>query len=137
MNSSNYIRKIDELGRIVIPKEVRNKLKIQDNESILISVDENKINISKYSYLNNYYQFINDLCNTLIEIYKVEIVVKDLEKVIFSNLTNENTPKYYEDIIKDSTVIGTLTIYSNEDLSKLCKLVSRIITIYLTTSQST
>ncbi len=137
VNSNNYIRKIDELGRIVIPKEVRNKLKIQDNESILINVDDNKINISKYSYLNNYYRFINELCNQLVEIYKIELIISDREKVIFSNLTQKTTNEYNEDIIKDSTIIGHLTIYSqnNEDLTKLTKLISRIITIFLTTSQ--
>ena len=139
MNSNNYIRKIDELGRIVIPKEVRNKLKIQDNESILISLDENKINISKYSYLNNYYKFINELCNGLTEIYKVEISIRDRDKEIFSNVTNNNMTYYKEDIINDSTTIGSITIYTNnnEDLTKLSKLISRIITIFLTTSQST
>ena len=138
MNSNNYIRKIDELGRIVIPKEVRNKLKIQDNESILISLDDNKINISKYSYLNNYHKFINELCNGLTEIYKIEISISDRDKEIFSNVTNKNVKFCQEYIINDSTTIGSLTIYSqtSEDLSKVSKLISRIITIFLTTIQS-
>ena len=138
MYVNNYIRKIDELGRIVIPKEVRNKLKIQDNESILISLDDNKINISKYSYLNNYNRFINELCNQLTEIFKLEISISDREKNIFSNITEKTSNEYHEDIIKDSTIIGNVTIYSktNEDISKLTKFVTRIITIFLTTSQS-
>ena len=138
MYVNNYIRKIDELGRIVIPKEVRNKLKIQDNESILISLDDNKINISKYSYLNNYNKFINELCNQLTEIFKLEISISDREKNIFSNITEKTSNEYHEDIIKDSTIIGNVTIYSktNEDISKLTKFVTRIITIFLTTSQS-
>ena len=136
VNSNNYIRKIDELGRIVIPKEVRNKLKIQDNESILISLDENKINISKYSYLNNYNKFINELCNQLVEIYKLQVIISDREKVLFSNVTQKSSNEYNEDIIKDSTNIGNVTLYSEttEDLSKLSKFISRIITIFLTTS---
>ena len=136
VNSNNYIRKIDELGRIVIPKEVRNKLKIQDNESILISLDDNKINISKYSYLNNYNRFINELCNQLAEIYKVQIIISDREKTIFTNCTQKTTNEYSEDIIKDSTVIGKVTLYSNDtqDLTKLTKFISRLITIFLTTS---
>ena len=95
VNSNNYIRKIDELGRIVIPKEVRNKLKIQDNESILISLDENKINISKYSYLNNYNKFINELCNQLVEIYKLQVIISDREKVLFSNVTQKSSNERY------------------------------------------
>ena len=139
MNSNNYIRKIDELGRIVIPKEIRNKLKIQDNESILINVDNDKINISKYSYLNNYTKFINELCNQISEIYKLQIVISDRNKVIYSNLSQEYMSEYHEDIIKDSIVIGQISIYNTtkEDLSRLIKLLSRIITIFLSTSLST
>lgn len=136
VNSNNYIRKIDELGRIVIPKEVRTKLKIQDNESILISLNDDKINISKYSYLNNYNKFINELCNQLVEIYKLQIIISDRDKVLFSNLTQKTSNEYNEDIIKDSTTIGRVTIYSssNEDLSKISKFISRIITIFLSTT---
>ena len=134
VNSNNYIRKIDELGRVVIPKEVRNKLKIQDNESIMISYDDSKINISKYSYLNNYSKFINDLCNQLVEIYKLQIIISDREKILFSNISEKKANEYKEDIIKDSTIIGKVTIYSNEDLSKLTRFVSRLITIFLSTS---
>ncbi len=136
VDSNNYIRKIDELGRIVIPKEVRNKLKIGDNESILISLDDNKINISKYSYLNNYNRFINELGNQLSEIYKIEISISDREKNIFNNCTQKSSKQFSEDIIKDSVIIGSITIYSNdyEDYSKLVKLISRIISIFLMTS---
>jgi len=136
VNSNNYIRKIDELGRVVIPKEVRSKLKIGENESILISCDDTKINISKYSYLNNYNKFLNDLCELLTEIYKVQIIISDREKIIYSNLTKKTTNEYNEDIIKDSTNIGKITIYSeeSEDLTKLTKFVSRLITIFLATS---
>ena len=42
MKQNGYIRKIDELGRIVIPKEVRKKLGIQDNENIFLEIGVNK-----------------------------------------------------------------------------------------------
>ena len=43
----NVSRKIDELGRIVIPIEVRKKLEIKEGESLDISVIENKIILEK------------------------------------------------------------------------------------------
>lgn len=133
VNSNSYIRKIDELGRIVIPKEVRKKLKIQDNENIMISYDENRINISKYSYLNNYNHFISELCNQIEEIYKIKSIVSDREKIIYSNFVTKTDNMYKENIIKDSVVIGTVELYSDneKDLSKIAKLVTRIITIFL------
>ncbi len=39
MKSTGIVRRVDELGRIVIPKEVRSKLKIDIKDSIEIYVD--------------------------------------------------------------------------------------------------
>ena len=38
MNGITFIRKIDDLGRIVIPKELRGKLKLSENENILLKL---------------------------------------------------------------------------------------------------
>ncbi len=43
----NISRKVDELGRIVIPIEVRKELGIKDGESLDISVIDNKIVLEK------------------------------------------------------------------------------------------
>ena len=43
----NVSRKINELGRIVIPIEVRKELEIKEGESLDISVIENKIILEK------------------------------------------------------------------------------------------
>ncbi len=133
MNSNNnYIRKIDDLGRIVIPKEVRNKLKIQENESIMITSDNSKIVISKYSYLSNYLRFINDICENFIEIYKTNIKVTDREKIIFNSAVNTKY-LYKEDIIKNSVIIGSIE-FNEPKYKDTIKLISRTISSYLTTS---
>ena len=43
MKATGIIRKIDNLGRIVIPKEIRNTLKIEDNAALEIFTDNNSI----------------------------------------------------------------------------------------------
>lgn len=133
MNSNNnYIRKIDDLGRIVIPKEVRAKLKIQENESIMITSDNSKIVITKYSYLNNYLKFINDICETFIEIYKTDIKITDREKTIFNSNINAKY-LYKEDVIKNSVIIGSIE-FIDQKYKEVGKLISRIISSYLTIS---
>lgn len=47
MDKSHFIRKIDELGRIVIPIELRKLLDIQERDSLGISLTENGIFIKK------------------------------------------------------------------------------------------
>lgn len=48
MKSTGIIRKIDELGRFVIPMEMRNKLDISNNDSLEIYVEGSSIILKKY-----------------------------------------------------------------------------------------
>ena len=47
MDKSHFVRKIDELGRIVIPIELRKILDIKERDSLGISLTENGILIKK------------------------------------------------------------------------------------------
>lgn len=47
--SSGIIRRMDDLGRIVIPKEIRHRLHIREGEALEINLCENGIYIEKYS----------------------------------------------------------------------------------------
>jgi len=48
MKNTGVIRKIDELGRIVIPKEIRKNLNIRNGEDVQIYVEDEKIVLKKY-----------------------------------------------------------------------------------------
>ena len=48
MKSTGLVRNIDELGRIVIPKEIRNKMEIASSDPIEIYVEGDKIILTKY-----------------------------------------------------------------------------------------
>lgn len=48
MKSTGIIRKLDELGRVVIPKEIRNKLNIEEKDPIEIYLDGESIVLKKY-----------------------------------------------------------------------------------------
>ncbi len=49
VKSTGIVRKVDELGRIVIPMELRNKLDIAEKDSLEIFVDGSSIILKKYS----------------------------------------------------------------------------------------
>ena len=46
--STGIIRRVDELGRIVIPKEMRRELDIDQKDPIEISIEGSKIVLRKY-----------------------------------------------------------------------------------------
>ena len=48
MKSTGIVRKIDELGRIVVPKELRKKLGIANTDPVEIYVEGEKIILTKY-----------------------------------------------------------------------------------------
>ena len=48
MKSTGIIRKVDDLGRIVLPIELRRTLDIAQKESLEIHVDESSIILKKY-----------------------------------------------------------------------------------------
>jgi len=48
MKSTGMVRKIDELGRIVIPAEIRQNLDLQIKDTVEIFTDENRIILQKY-----------------------------------------------------------------------------------------
>ena len=48
MKSTGIVRNIDELGRIVVPKELRKQLGIANTDPVEIYMEEDKIIIKKY-----------------------------------------------------------------------------------------
>lgn len=58
---TGIIRRIDDLGRIVIPKEIRRSLAIKEGDPLEISLENNKICLERYQTGNI------DVLNTVIE----------------------------------------------------------------------
>ena len=48
MKATGIIRRVDELGRVVIPIEIRNKFEISEKDPIEIYVDGSNIILKKY-----------------------------------------------------------------------------------------
>ena len=82
MKSTGVVRRIDELGRIVIPKEIRRNLGIRDGESLEIYTDEDSIILKKHSQIEKYEDLGLKLGDLISSIFKVDVIVTDREKVI-------------------------------------------------------
>ena len=48
MKSTGVVRKVDELGRIVLPKEIRKTMDIKEKDAIEIFTDSDQIILQKY-----------------------------------------------------------------------------------------
>ena len=82
--SRTSIKRIDDLGRIVIPKDIRKSLSIKTNDSLEISVIDNKINIEKNVSIKNYDNEAINLAK-LFSKCNISILVTNRDKIIFNN----------------------------------------------------
>lgn len=62
MKSTGIVRNIDELGRVVVPKELRKKLGIANTDPVEIYVEEDKIILKKYLPVCHFCGATDGLC---------------------------------------------------------------------------
>lgn len=96
--TTGIIRRIDELGRIVIPKEIRKKLRIDNGESLEILIEDDNIILKKYSPVESLNDVVNKYVDIFSQVIKCNIIVVDRKKVIG---VSSNIKKQYQD--KDIT----------------------------------
>ena len=82
MKATGIIRRIDDLGRIVIPKEIRKNLKLHEGDSLEIFVEDMNIILRKYSLIDNFNYDIKRIVDVYYKCFKKNIIITDKEKVI-------------------------------------------------------
>lgn len=83
MKATGVVRRIDELGRIVIPKEIRKTLRIREGENLEIFLDnESNIVLKKYSVVNKLSDLASQITNTIYNLTKHSVLITDNSDVI-------------------------------------------------------
>lgn len=86
MKATGIVRRIDDLGRIVIPKEIRRTLRIQDGESLEIYTGlTGEIILKKYSPMESIGDYAVKYAKVMHETLGKGIVVTDTDKIIAAN----------------------------------------------------
>lgn len=82
MKQTGVIRKIDELGRIVIPKDLRTKLHIKDGELLEIYTDNDTLHLKKHSKIKELQDLSQELLDASYPFLKKDILITDTDTVI-------------------------------------------------------
>ena len=82
MKTIGVVRRIDELGRIVIPKEIRKTLKIKDGELLEIFLDGGNIILKKYSHFDNLKDFYDKFVDSISVCINKTVLITDRCRVI-------------------------------------------------------
>lgn len=101
MKATGIVRRIDDLGRVVIPKEIRRTLKIREGDPLEIFLDnQGGVTFHKYSLLG-----INDdvlrTAKLMAKFTGVEIAIYDTDcKLTGGPSYPVNTPEIWDDFYK-------------------------------------
>ncbi|MFZ5596210.1 MAG: stage V sporulation protein T [Bacillota bacterium] len=81
--ATGIVRRIDDLGRVVIPKELRRTLKIRNGDPLEIYVDRaGQIMLKKYSPINELGQFAQEYAESLNEALGHAAIITDKDSVV-------------------------------------------------------
>ncbi len=85
MKATGIVRRIDDLGRVVIPKEIRRTMRIREGDPLEIFTDrEGEVIFKKYSPIGELASFASQYVDTLNKICSMSVVVTDRDTVIAS-----------------------------------------------------
>lgn len=116
MKATGVVRRIDDLGRVVIPKEIRKTLRIKEGEPLEIFTDrEGSIILRKYSPIGELSEFATEYAETLAKTTGHIACITDKDTVIAVSGTSKK--EYLEkDISKElEQVLEDRENYNSKD----------------------
>ncbi len=83
MKATGIVRRIDDLGRVVIPKEIRRTMRIREGDPLEIyTTREGEVIFKKYSLINGLEDFAEQLCDSLSRTTGLTAAITDRDAVI-------------------------------------------------------
>lgn len=83
MKATGIVRRIDDLGRVVIPKEIRRTMRIREGDPLEIFTDrEGEVIFKKYSPIGELADFASQYAETLHKTCGMSVVICDRDTVI-------------------------------------------------------
>ena len=109
---SGIVRKIDELGRIVIPKEIRKVLGIKQGSDISIKTDGDAIVLNKFCPITTIENYVDTIANTLFDYTGYSVIVTNQEKIIACVGLSKN--EFFNKPLKESLLNEVKCMYNND-----------------------
>ena len=83
MKATGIVRRIDDLGRVVIPKEIRRTMRIREGSPLEIYTDrEGEVIFKKYSPVGEMSSFAYQYVDTLNKVCQMSVAVTDRDAII-------------------------------------------------------
>ncbi len=112
MKATGIVRRIDDLGRVVIPKEIRRTLRIREGDPLEIFVDrEGEVILKKYSPISELSDFAKEYAEALFDSLGSPVLICDRDMYIAvagaskKDYLNKGISSVIEKIMEDRTSV--------------------------------
>lgn len=78
MRSTGIIRRLDDLGRVVIPREIRQRLELNEGDLLELFFDENAVTFKKYSYEKELVETLESVESSIIDEFALNTKKRNL-----------------------------------------------------------
>ena len=83
MKATGIVRRIDDLGRIVIPKEIRRTLRIKDGDALEIYTDtDGEVIFKKYSPVGELSDFVSTYAEVISKVGNFPVLICDRDHIV-------------------------------------------------------
>jgi len=83
MKATGIVRRIDDLGRVVIPKEIRRTMRIREGDPLEIFTDrEGEVILKKYSPISELSQFAGEYAESANSVLGDMVLISDTDHII-------------------------------------------------------
>lgn len=83
MKATGIVRRIDDLGRVVVPKEIRRTLRIREGDPLEIFVSRTgEVILKKYSPISELGQFATEYADALFDTLLTPVFISDRDEII-------------------------------------------------------
>ncbi|MGI6727321.1 MAG: stage V sporulation protein T [Anaerovoracaceae bacterium] len=83
MKATGIVRRIDDLGRVVIPKEIRRTMRIREGDPLEIFTDrEGGVILKKYSPINELNEFAAEFIESAHSVLGDAVIVTDTDQIV-------------------------------------------------------
>lgn len=124
-----FKKRIDELGRIVIPKQIRSTFKIKNFDELELSVENDTIVLKKSVGIEMYKDKIERLLNFIRKFNDFEILIIDKQKLIVS--TDKNITNNEEFVIDENSFNNDVVIKFKNPINEKTNFISYCLPIII------
>ena len=104
MKATGIVRRIDDLGRVVIPREIRKNLNIREGDPLeLFTTNDGYICFKKY---NEHINRFVDTCKPVLEMAKSQGITIDLYDDELRLTPSKSAPWHLNELGEEATLIG-------------------------------